>query len=1247
MTAKRLRFMMLIALSVFVQSAFAQKVPAPGTNITVSKSGGGMFTTVQAAVNAALPGQIIEILDEAVYEEQVTIDGRENRTANSEDKFWTTVHPWGAGVVGGKHGITIRYVPAPGVTGRPAIRWLDTLNRSPLDQDEAQILGDGPGTVGNWQTCAALRILSTSGITIEGIIVDGVRSAPFGAAAIYSGGSGDLFHGNAAVVVVNSGNVQIRDCQLRNAYFGIYIKDRNTGGVFGNPNPDDHDYVIPLSDFGKTGNHLIEYNKINDNAVGLFFESSWDLGSTVRYNLIYNNFHKAAVPASIPGSTVAKTACAIMFKDNYLSPAAIYNNTFFNNNLNFIGPWQVGFQHLVFNNIFGRTIFNNTTGYDMDGFFPHRMKHSVFAARIQGITDFTNSWAPVCPGYEEYQKFANNVQSMLLGGVARTNMSIQVCPNFGGSQNQSIDIVLPGARFSGGSSHNTTIIIPPDANIRWLEMAGGTFFDGGGSVTLPNLFKSTNPADTNFLVPDWDHQQVKDFIRNAGWPASGIINEDGTIADLGAIPFSGKRPVDSRTQTSRARIKPFDIVKIDGTTASASIYITQEIGSLNNLTIKYLRWIAPLPDGTGNHPTPGYIIPAESIHEINTAGITLNLGSNYVNFTLPEELADIVEYGFFEMVAEGTNAIGQRVTTDVGFLPFRNLDKNRFDIVIVDGATIENGIPVVIAGEPVTISIIANSTASLDGSTLDVGYRLLSDPTARMWRSITPQPDNSLERELWDDGVITKTYTVYFTKAGDEVISVAGAWSCSSEEENVCVLRSSYWERECVSRDEWGACISWQNRFVQGDCIRWSVERRAFLGALRLKVLPEPITPEAPAQVVFLSPPSISQLSTGASLPVLNGWYSVEVQVRDRFDNPINTEVDVSLESSNTDLGYIMSAPTVQTDPSTGTAHFIVVSDANAQGGAEFELRASINLGAAPAAPLGHNRNAAAASAPINFSGDLYASDTARLRIQEGANIVTSPRVVGGAYRAAGGSIYATELTFDQIVTANWFTSMGFIFSPSVVRGTVTNTGCIFPGGDAHSVMVVMGCGFPGTNFTEEMGTGSMLTINYSALRGWAPQTMAMPFGMVSVLENDRVVPDRPPVVKDSLVDQSAVLLNAEFTAGPNPVSKQFGAVNFFVGAPLAGARNTPSIRGALTIYDASGNVVNKIRINDDINRRDAMHCVSTMTAGSAEPRRIIGSWDLTDRRGRPVSDGTYLVRGVITTSDGKRERVSVMVGVR
>jgi len=70
-----------------------------------------------------------------------------------------------------------------------------------------------------------------------------------------------------------------------------------------------------------------------------------------------------------------------------------------------------------------------------------------------------------------------------------------------------------------------------------------------------------------------------------------------------------------------------------------------------------------------------------------------------------------------------------------------------------------------------------------------------------------------------------------------------------------------------------------------------------------------------------------------------------------------------------------------------------------------------------------------------------------------------------------------------------------------------------------------------------------------------------------------------------------------------------------------------------LRIYDAVGNVVSKVKISDK--------------AIGTQARHQVGSWDLTDSKGKPVSEGTYLVRGVLKTSDGKKEKVSVIVGVR
>jgi len=140
----------------------------------------------------------------------------------------------------------------------------------------------------------------------------------------------------------------------------------------------------------------------------------------------------------------------------------------------------------------------------------------------------------------------------------------------------------------------------------------------------------------------------------------------------------------------------------------------------------------------------------------------------------------------------------------------------------------------------------------------------------------------------------------------------------------------------------------------------------------------------------------------------------------------------------------------------------------------------------------------------------------------------------------------------------------------------------------------------------------------------------------VSIRTSERTI---LPVVKpdeDGLTPQITVS-QSQFTAGPNPVARSVGEMNFY----RQGKRIN---NGILTVYDVSGNVVNKIAISDRVDHPAASRHLSS---GGEFGRRIIGSWDLRDEKGRPVSAGTYLVKGVITAIDGKKERVSYIIGVR
>jgi hypothetical protein len=845
----------LLAVALAAGGAFAQKRLTSGSNIGVGKCKLGTedcyatYNTIQDAVNAAKPGDVIEILDEGAYNEQVTIDGRDNAK-------WKNV-------VGGKNGITIRYIPAAGSTARPTITWNDKENTSPKTCREAKTQGDTIGASGNFETNGALRIIRAQQIIIEGLIIDGGGKYTWGYERIWdtspncegrggcNGSACPLFHGNAAIAIAVSGNVEIRDCELRRAHFGIAVKDRNTGGVFGNPNPADNDYTVPLSGFGKTGNHLIEYNKIHDNDLGIFFESSWDLGSTVRYNLIYSNY-MATTPTG-PGSDGDKASGAIGFKDNFLSPIAIYNNTFYDNNMNLVGFWQIGFQHLLFNNIFSKPHAYGQPGtasyMAIDHMFPQRMKHCLLSA---------DGAAPSGPPYYsvQFNKFTN-------------------------PQQQGNNGIQPGAAIAGSQDGGT---FPNDANNKWLETAG--------------LFKSTVATNADFLVPDWTNSSVTSFIRNQGWPAGGIINEDGTLADLGAIPYSGKRPCSSPLdQKSRIRISPFSVVRVSGRTAEVVLYVNEEVGSISGMKIKYIRWIAPVPnnkDSFGNGKD-GKVITTTSISTPTTTG-TIVPGSNRITFTLSKDVTAADEYGFFEIVLEGKDGTNT-VVTDVGFLPYRVLEYT-LKIEVLRGSTVTTEVT---AGEKVTLRVtpMKGSTAYTTTKLDEVEFSLLPDVTTFIWETETK------EFITWKDlgpGVGTKN-DLFFKKAGETFISGAGVYANKANNTSL-----------------------------------------VFLGESKLIVKPGPAE-----KVEFKDPISLTQLGTG-SPPVINRGVdkNVLVEVQDKYGNAVDVATPVTIVSDKPDIGDVgapgaINTKTVNSDK-TGIATFIA-KVVNGISGNTFDMTASIKDG--------------------------------------------------------------------------------------------------------------------------------------------------------------------------------------------------------------------------------------------------------------------------------------------------------------
>jgi len=827
---------------------------------TVSKDGRGAFSTITEAVSKAKNGDEILILDAAVYPEQVTLDST-------------------------KSGLTIRS-SNPTALVKPTIKWTDTQHQNPKSCQDALT----PNKI-DFDQNGALRLLRVRGVTIDGIGIDAGTPTPFtwpnvwGDGVTCNGQLFPLFHGNGGIALYIAGGVTIRNCDISNAFYGIAVKDRNEGGVFANVNPADLEKsnVVPLSGFGKTGHHVFENNRIHNNAWGFFFESSWDLGSIARYNLIYENHHAtpaaaAAVKAMEPDGQ-HHPGGGFLFKDAMLSPLAIYNNTFWHNYTIFAGGYRPGAPHLIFNNIYAQPYeylsenvsFPNPF-HILDPFFKNRMWHSLYAAQTERPkldSQKVQAQKPD-PGTNQQVlkdttvKFYRSVRIMNgMGNVAQENFTVNVTLPLS-TGDEIVPLTIQGANLPGGLIGGATEAFPAAANVRWYEIK----------------FLSTDPKNPDFLSPDWDDPIVQKYVMNAGWPAAGIYNLDGKVADIGAIPSSSRHE-------DNVLIRPLSPVIINGTTATLNFDLTAIAGGLQNPKIKYIKLVRSIPvllTGFGGMPT--LVVPPPV--DVTPSTTALKMGGNTITVTGFQPFAATEKYAFFEIIAEGTASNGQLATTSVGFLPYRTLDY-KFLVEVLDET-----------GKKVT-SIKAGVPAKLKITPQSVGGSPFSNPISPVEISLNSGADllntaNPPAKLTVPNITGATALDIQFTRVPTgsvEYVTAAGIWKSGTQ------TLAFYGVSDGIT-----------------------------------------ILPGDPEKILFQDPPS--KILTPGAAPVLDPGilYPVKVQVRDKFDNNIATPIEVTIKSNNPTIGDIDGAKTAMTDEN-GIASFnakVTTGDVDQI----FELEASI-----------------------------------------------------------------------------------------------------------------------------------------------------------------------------------------------------------------------------------------------------------------------------------------------------------------
>jgi len=651
---------------------------------TVARDGTAQYTSIQAAIDDASPYDEIVIKDAGVYSEQVTIDSSRN-------------------------GLVLRS-EVPTSATKPLIKWRDEVNVGPKTFEESEI-----DSLITFQDNGALRILGAANVRIDGVAISGEEPYAFGHDNIWDNQFA-LQHGNGAVCLHRASNTIIRNCDISNGYFGIIVTDGNEAAIFAFPNPSDRNYdIINYSGTARSGNHLFEHNRIHDNSFGFYFESSWDLGSTIRYNLIYENHHYdndfATTVRSLTIEGYNHTGGAFMFKDDILSPLAIHNNTLRHNSLLFCGNWKPGPVHLVFNNIFSapndywelQNLISN--GLDMTHMFRNRLYNSVIAAQHHESTD--------------------------ISGIITNNITMD-----GKYLN---DVYPQGTPLSP---------FPETAEVRWVETP----------------FKSTDPASVDFLVPKWDDPKVVEYIIDKGWDDCGIKDPDGTRADLGAIAQNSDMPAD--LFMARPATPAMFPIPEDGT-MKMDLTVVPRIGTVSDLHLSMLRLIKNI-DTADCFGAEGDSIKALNIVQLPAGSQTMQPGANSLS---PQITGSVGAFAFFETVITGTGSDGKAVSA-IGFVPYRDIE-DELEVSILDKRTGET-LDTVTAGDTVVLHVRAHRAGvEYSGNIDETRISLYS-----FGRVVSPGNRDSTIVDFPDGISATASLDIVFEQAPSngcpEYVSVAG-----------------------------------------------------------------------------------------------------------------------------------------------------------------------------------------------------------------------------------------------------------------------------------------------------------------------------------------------------------------------------------------------------------------------------------------------------------------------------------------
>ena len=609
---------------------------------------GAQFDNIQDAVNAAKlhsnEENIIIVMDNEVYEEQVTIDTMNNLTIVSQS-----------------------YLNNPDAVNRdkdgdgaaddlPTIIWTDKENIHPTSFAESK----DPELSGNFQTNGTIRIIFSKNIKIEGFNIRGDLDLPsnfnphggwhFINPGVW-GGRYPVFHGHAGIALYVSANCEIRGNYIFNNFFGLYVLGRNIAGINTMPNQFDNDakQQVPLSNVGAVGNHLIEKNHIFWNSYALGVESEWGLGSTLRYNLIFSNYsYNFGKPDELGGDTDDWNnypGGVIQLKDGTVTQWKVYNNTFWDNLVIIGSYWRGGINWFWADNLVGK---------------PH-----WYLGNAQG----NSSWEELMQYYTNIYYSIYHVQQQ--APDLQTDGSSYYVAVYNGwdcEKDPTTNKILPDAHVikTGGGAISTS------QEVRW----------GTNQSYRPSWFESTTMGDDNFLLPNYsDPNGFGELVRDRSMVELNVIDRDGTNGDLGALTrliTTGEIDWVGQYQGPQLSIQDGTFVSIIGDTAYINFALLVKNGdfedidptSLEFVKVEYYNDLPYLPAGSNDQKPKGTYPTGIDVTGDIVQGSTPQLGGNSLKIVLPSSPGD---FALFHIVIKGKDKYGNPVYSNLGVFPTRTI----------------------------------------------------------------------------------------------------------------------------------------------------------------------------------------------------------------------------------------------------------------------------------------------------------------------------------------------------------------------------------------------------------------------------------------------------------------------------------------------------------------------------------------------------------------------------------------------